>query len=43
MNITTKIIINVYISDLIKFDEINSNTGNLNIISRFKLISATED
>ena len=31
---------NVYISDMVKNDEINSNTGNVNIINRFKTISA---
>lgn len=32
---------NVYISDLIKYDEINSNTGDTNIINNFKVINAT--
>ena len=27
---------NVYISDMVKNDEINSNTGNVNIFNRFK-------
>lgn len=34
---------NVYISDLVKCDEINSNTGNTKIISNFKVISSTAD
>ena len=34
---------NVYISDMVKNDEINSNTGNVNIINRFKTISATPE
>ena len=34
---------NVYISDMVKNDEINSNTGNIDIISRFKTISATSE
>ena len=33
----------VYISDLVKCDEINSNTGNTKIISNFKVISSTAD
>ena len=32
---------NVYISDMVKNDEINSDTGNVKIISEFKTISAT--
>ena len=34
---------NVFISDLIKHDEINSNTGDLSIISKFKIINATSE
>lgn len=34
---------NVYISDLIKYDEINSATGDTNIISKFKIINATAE
>lgn len=34
---------NVYISDMVKRDEINSSTGNMNIISKFKTIKATSD
>ena len=34
---------NVYISDMVKRDEINSNTGNVNIIGKFKTITATSD
>ena len=34
---------NVYISDMIKRDEINSNTGNVNIIKEFKTINATSE
>ena len=34
---------NVYISDMVKNDEINSNTGNINIISKFKTISANAE
>lgn len=34
---------NVYISDMIKRDEINSSTGNINIISKFKIIETTSD
>lgn len=33
---------NVYISDLIMHDEINSDTGDINIIKNFKIISVTE-
>ena len=33
---------NVYISDLIKTDELNQKTGNLNTIKKAKVISATE-
>lgn len=32
---------NVFISDMIKNDEINSKTGNVALISKFKVISAT--
>ncbi len=32
---------NVYISDMVLRDEINSNTGNVNIIKKFKTINAT--
>jgi predicted nucleic acid-binding protein len=32
---------NVYISDMIKNDEVNSNTGNVSIINEFKMIDAT--
>ena len=32
---------NVYISDMIKNDEINSKTGDVKIINKFKVISAT--
>ncbi len=31
---------NVYISDMVKRDEINSNTGNVNTIKKFKTINA---
>lgn len=34
---------NVYISDLIKHDEINSDTGDTNIIGKFKIINATAE
>ena len=34
---------NVYISDLIKYDEINSNTGNIRIINKIKVINATAE
>lgn len=34
---------NVYISDLIKYDEINSDTGDTNIIDKFKIINATAE
>ena len=34
---------NVYISDMIKNDEVNSDTGNVNIIDKFKTISATTE
>lgn len=34
---------NVYISDMVKRDEINSDTGNVNVIKKFKTISATSD
>lgn len=33
---------NVFISDLIKNDEVNSKTGNLEIINDFKVISCSE-
>lgn len=33
---------NVYVSDLIKADELNSKTGNLNTLKKAKVISATE-
>ena len=32
---------NVYISDMVKCDEINSKTGNVELINKFKVISAT--
>lgn len=32
---------NVYISDMIKNDEINSKTGNIKLISKFKVLSST--
>lgn len=32
---------NVYISDMIKNDEINSKTGNVELINKLKVISAT--
>ncbi len=34
---------NVYISDMVKQDEINSTTGNVNIIKKFKTINATSE
>ncbi len=34
---------NVYMSDMVKRDEINSNTGNINIIKKFKTICATSE
>lgn len=34
---------NVYISDMVKRDEINSETGNVNIIQEFKTINATSE
>ena len=34
---------NVYISDMVKCDEINSSTGNADIIKKFKTINATTD
>lgn len=34
---------NVYISDMIKNDEINSKTGNVKLINKFKVISATSN
>lgn len=34
---------NVYISDMVKRDEINSSTGNVNEIKKFKTINATSD
>ena len=32
---------NVYISDMVKNDEINTKTGNVKLINKFKVISAT--
>lgn len=32
---------NVYISDMVKNDEINSKTGNVKLINKFKVLSAT--
>ena len=42
-NILNKFVLldNVYISDLVKNDEINSNTGNIKIINKFKTIKET--
>lgn len=34
---------NVYISDLVKSDEINYNTGNTKIINNFKVITSTAE
>ena len=34
---------NVYISDMVKNDEVNSETGNIKIINKFKTISATSE
>ncbi len=34
---------NVYISDMVKNDEINSNTGNIDIIDKFKIVKATAE
>lgn len=34
---------NVFISDMIKNDEINHKTGNLNIIKKFKIIESTPE
>jgi len=34
---------NVYISDMVLHDEINSNTGNVDIISKMKTIELTND
>lgn len=34
---------NVYISDLVKNDEINSKTGNVNIINKFKIIETSHE
>ena len=34
---------NVYISDMVKNDEINTNTGNINIIKKFKIINVTSE
>lgn len=44
-NILDKFVIldNVYISNMVKRDEINSNTGNINIIKKFKTIKATSE
>jgi len=33
---------NVYISDMVKNDEIKNSTGNINIIKKFKTIEATD-
>ena len=34
---------NVYMSDVVKNDEINSKTGDVSLISNFKVISATSN
>lgn len=34
---------NVYINDIIKNDEINFNTGNIDIINKFKTIKSSEE
>ena len=34
---------NVYISDMVKQDEINFSTGNVNTIKKFKIINATSE
>ena len=34
---------NVYISDLVKNDEVNFKTGNLEIINKFKTLKITEE
>jgi len=34
---------NVYISDMVKNDEINSKTGNVKLINKFKVMSATPE
>lgn len=34
---------NVFISDLIKADEVNSTTGNRSVINKFKVINATAE
>lgn len=34
---------NVYISDLVKNDEINFKTGNIKLINKIKVISATAE
>ena len=34
---------NVYISDMVKNDEINSKTGNVSVINKFKTISAAAE
>lgn len=34
---------NVFISDMIKNDEINAKTGNIELINKFKVIPATEN
>ena len=34
---------NVYISDLVKTDEVNFKTGNLEIINKFKTLKITEE
>ncbi len=33
---------NVYISDLIKYDEINNQTGDLEVINKFKVIKSSD-
>lgn len=33
---------NVFISDLVKRDEINYKTGNIDVINNFKVISSTD-
>lgn len=34
---------NVYISDMVKNDEINFKTGNINLINNFKVVTATPE
>ncbi len=34
---------NVYISDLIRYDEVNSDTGDINFIAKFKVIDVTAE